>query len=279
MKHSRFSIFVLFFVSVGAQAMEPKLMGLLRFTDIPYKNDFLIESDCKPGNNPTHMDNRLASKCTNSLKEQTYNLRLNYIKDFMRYLVYGTKDGKYFLKDQTDVYKELYPLVQNRENKFRAFANSECEMSTYCGVSCGSGDIDSGQGCLFDKIQVRSAYLDTEILSGITVGSGIDLSTNNIYLITSNFEIELKSDCKSGLFLCESVEYMGKKKSSNESIKLKGKPYFGRRDGSHYPHQLGVYFSNGDYEYYVDFSGTIEVMNTRKNKSILKENGAWKRNP
>jgi hypothetical protein len=225
------------------------------------------------------MDERLVNRCTELLKEQNYNLRLNYIKDFMRYLVYGTKGGRFFVEDKTNVYSVLYPLVQDREKKYIAFASAECEISNYCGVDCGSGDVDSGRGCLFNKTQERSAYLDNEISKGISIGYDIDLNTNNIFLITNKFIIELKSNCQSGFFLCENVEYIGKKKSNNDSIKLKGKPYFGRRDGNQYPHQLGVYFSNGDYEYYVDFSGTLEVINAKTNISILKESGAWKRNP
>jgi len=215
------------------------------------------------------MEQRTAAGCFDGLKERNYNLRINYIEDYLQYI-----------SSEADTYKVIFPMISSREEKFKRFAEQDCEISSYCGGSCGTGDDRGGHGCFLEELNKRSVYLDSEIEHGIGNSAlYLPFTTNHIYLHTDKFIIELKSNCKTGLFLCENIKYVGKNKSTKKSISLNGEPFFGYKKGNGSYRQLGVYFINGNYEYFVYFEGSLKVVNTKENKTILKAKGAWKNNP
>lgn len=272
-------LLVIFAVVAPSYGADVKLKGLFRAEDAPHQNEFWLVSDCKLKESPSLLEERLYSECIGALKTQDYYLRLNFIQDFIRYLVYGTKAGKYILEDGVDTYEEYIPVLLKREDAFKAYASANCQMVNYCGNNCGRGDLDSQAACVSEKVYARVDVFNSEIQQGISLGYVEKMNDKKMYLVTNKFLIEINSSCKSGMFLCEDVTYIGKSKSGNDSIKLSCKPYFGKRDWTNGPHQLGVFCKNGDYEYYVDFAGELEVINSKQNKVLVKESGVWRMNP
>ncbi len=99
-------------------------------------------------------------------------------------------------------------------------------------------------------------------------------------LRTQSYEITIRVLCKEGVVDCNDVEYMGVKKKTGATIRLKGEDWIryceedqGDGPGKTPCEHLGYKFKNGGTTYYVEEDGYLDVYQGKKR--ILHEKGEW----
>jgi hypothetical protein len=269
-------IFVLLFTFfLNAEAEEPKLIDVYR-DGSSHQNDFVILDDCAEGT-PLYVDN-----CYRKLRSQTDIILRNYIADYLQY----------FLKNQVspvetdtifDSNINISQGFRKREEINSDYEDMVCRINSTCTLgSCGTLHSQAKQICIETKTVERTEFLLNELKNGLNIYEGkIDFTVKHLTLETKGFYVQLISHCDLGFYECESVTYTGKSKKSGDKITLEGKPYYGYRKINNRGklHILGYYFKNSNYEYFVDFSGVLSVVDSNNGKTIFKQDGKWIMNP
>ncbi len=99
-------------------------------------------------------------------------------------------------------------------------------------------------------------------------------------LRTQSYKITIRVLCKEGVVGCNDVEYVGVKKKTGATIRLKGEDWIryceedqGDGPGKTPCEHLGYEFKNGGTTYYVGEDGYLDVYQGKKR--ILHEKGEW----
>ncbi|PZV16410.1 MAG: hypothetical protein DCF22_05315 [Leptolyngbya sp.] len=95
-------------------------------------------------------------------------------------------------------------------------------------------------------------------------------------LRTKSFIVKITRNCPEGNVVCNNVTYIGKNLKTGQSIRLIGKTLNSPcRDGVTPCRFLGYQFQNGDYRYFVEENGRLQV--SQGKKLLLQEQGTWSR--
>jgi hypothetical protein len=93
-------------------------------------------------------------------------------------------------------------------------------------------------------------------------------------LTTPSFEVRITVNCPEGHISCDDVTYVGKKRKTGQSIRLKGSTWHTRcADGVAPCRFMGYQFHNGKVIYSVMEEGYLRV--TQGKKLLLEEQGEW----